>query len=140
VQEPEFAIDVPPWWEPLALPIWRPVLDETIALRDALAGHIISSLDNLSQAQDATGEWGWTNRDGATHPRNIRGKASDEAAEKPAFGCGFNWYSRAEMLFSSAAAQTRLDLISTGAVGEMPARGKRDQKTGRRGEGAFRWM
>ncbi len=40
VQEPEFAIDVPPWWEPLALPIWRPVLDETIALRDALAGHI----------------------------------------------------------------------------------------------------
>ena len=40
VQEPEFAIDVPPWWEPLALPIWRPVLDETIALREALAGHI----------------------------------------------------------------------------------------------------
>ena len=40
VQEPEFAIDVPPWWEPLALPIWRPVLDETIALRDAIAGHI----------------------------------------------------------------------------------------------------
>ena len=40
VQEPEFAIDVPPWWEPLTLPIWRPDLDETIALRDAIAGHV----------------------------------------------------------------------------------------------------
>ena len=40
VQEPEFAIDVPSWWEPLTLPIWRPDLDETIALRDALAGHV----------------------------------------------------------------------------------------------------
>jgi DNA-binding transcriptional LysR family regulator len=43
-------------------------------LADALAGHIISSLDNLSQAQDAAGEWGWTNRDGATHPSEHTGQ------------------------------------------------------------------
>ena len=40
VQEPEFAIDVPSWWEPLTLPIWRPDLADTIALRDAIAGHV----------------------------------------------------------------------------------------------------
>lgn len=41
---------------------------ERSPLADALAGHIISSLDNLSQRQGAAGEWGWTNRDGANQP------------------------------------------------------------------------
>ena len=40
VQEPEFAIDVPSWWEPLTLPIWRPDLADTTILRDAIAGHV----------------------------------------------------------------------------------------------------
>jgi peroxiredoxin len=38
--EPEFAIDLPSWWEPLALPTWRPDLHEATALRDAIAGHV----------------------------------------------------------------------------------------------------
>ena len=40
VREPEFAIDVPSWWEPLTLPIWQPDLADTVALRDAIAGHV----------------------------------------------------------------------------------------------------
>ena len=38
--EPEFEIGVPSWWEPLALPIWRPDLDDRTALSDAIAGHV----------------------------------------------------------------------------------------------------
>ena len=49
MQEPEFAIDVPSWWEPLTLPIWRPDLDDTIALRDAIAGHVSVQRDAPGQ-------------------------------------------------------------------------------------------
>ena len=38
--EPEFAMDFPSWWEPLALPTWRPDLHEETALRAAIAGHV----------------------------------------------------------------------------------------------------
>jgi peroxiredoxin len=40
VQEPEIAIDVPPWWEPLTVPIWRPDLADSTVLKDAIAGHV----------------------------------------------------------------------------------------------------
>jgi len=40
VPEPEFAIDVPSWWEPVTLPIWRPDLADTTILREAIAGHV----------------------------------------------------------------------------------------------------
>jgi peroxiredoxin len=36
--QPEFAMDFPSWWEPLALPTWRP--REESALREAIAGHV----------------------------------------------------------------------------------------------------
>ncbi len=50
VPEPEFAIDVPSWWEPVTLPIWRPDLDDTVPLRDAIAGHI--SVQNDAPGQE----------------------------------------------------------------------------------------
>jgi peroxiredoxin len=40
VREPEVAVDVPSWWEPLTLPIWHPDVADTVALRDAIAGHV----------------------------------------------------------------------------------------------------
>lgn len=40
LSEPEFAIDIPSWWEPLTLPIWRPDVTETTTLRGAIAGHV----------------------------------------------------------------------------------------------------
>ena len=40
VQEPELALHVPSWWEPLTLPIWRPDLADATSLKDAIAGHI----------------------------------------------------------------------------------------------------
>ena len=40
VPEPEFAIEVPSWWEPLTLPIWRPDVSDTVTLREAIAGHV----------------------------------------------------------------------------------------------------
>jgi peroxiredoxin len=38
--QPEFAMDFPSWWEPVALPTWRPDLREESALREAIAGHV----------------------------------------------------------------------------------------------------
>jgi peroxiredoxin len=40
VPRPEFAIDIPSWWEPLTLPIWRPGLDHGTSLKDGIAGHV----------------------------------------------------------------------------------------------------
>lgn len=40
VQEPEFEVDIPSWWEPLTIPIWTPNPADTGALRDAIAGHV----------------------------------------------------------------------------------------------------
>jgi len=40
VPRPQFAIDIPSWWEPLTLPIWRPGLDHRTSLRDGIAGHV----------------------------------------------------------------------------------------------------
>jgi peroxiredoxin len=40
IPQPEFAIDVPSWWEPVTLPVWRPDLADTMILRGAIAGHI----------------------------------------------------------------------------------------------------
>lgn len=39
VQEPEFGIDIPSWWRPVAIPIWRPGLADTVPLNQAIAGH-----------------------------------------------------------------------------------------------------
>jgi peroxiredoxin len=50
VQEPEIALDVPPWWEPLTLPIWRPELADSTTLKDAIAGHV-SIQGNLPGSQ-----------------------------------------------------------------------------------------
>ena len=45
VQEPEFALDLPSWWGPLVLPIWQPDLNDSMPLRDAIAGHISVQAD-----------------------------------------------------------------------------------------------
>ncbi|MGV0646652.1 TlpA disulfide reductase family protein [Mycolicibacterium sp. XJ2546] len=39
VQEPEFAIDIPSWWGPVTVPIWRPDVADTVPLSQAIAGH-----------------------------------------------------------------------------------------------------
>ncbi|OBE94506.1 hypothetical protein A5776_23225 [Mycolicibacterium elephantis] len=39
VQQPEFAIDIPSWWQPVTIPIWRPDLAESVPLSQAIAGH-----------------------------------------------------------------------------------------------------
>jgi peroxiredoxin len=38
--EPVFEMDVPSWWQPVALPIWRPGLTDTSVLRGAIAAHV----------------------------------------------------------------------------------------------------
>jgi peroxiredoxin len=38
--EPVFEMDVPSWWQPVTLPIWRPGLTDTSVLRNAIAAHI----------------------------------------------------------------------------------------------------
>jgi peroxiredoxin len=40
VLQPEFEIDLPSWWEPLTVPVWRPDLADTAPLKDGIAGHI----------------------------------------------------------------------------------------------------
>jgi peroxiredoxin len=40
VLQPEFEIDLPSWWEPVTVPIWRPDLADAAALKDGIAGHI----------------------------------------------------------------------------------------------------
>jgi peroxiredoxin len=40
VREPELTLDIPSWWEPLTLPIWRPDAADTMTLKEAIAGHI----------------------------------------------------------------------------------------------------
>lgn len=40
VQEPEFALDIPPWWGPLTVPFWRPAIADDTLMRDAIAGHL----------------------------------------------------------------------------------------------------
>jgi peroxiredoxin len=40
IREPEFTLDIPSWWEPLTLPIWRPDGSDTASLKDAIAGHV----------------------------------------------------------------------------------------------------
>ncbi len=40
VSAPAFELAVPPWWAPLALPIWTPDLADDVVLRDAVAGHV----------------------------------------------------------------------------------------------------
>ncbi|MGE2691402.1 TlpA family protein disulfide reductase [Mycolicibacterium pulveris] len=39
VQEPEFAIDIPSWWGPVTVPIWRPDVADAVPLSQAIAGH-----------------------------------------------------------------------------------------------------
>jgi peroxiredoxin len=43
--EPVFEMDVPSWWQPVALPIWRPGLKDTSVLRDAIAAHVSVQVD-----------------------------------------------------------------------------------------------
>jgi peroxiredoxin len=38
--EPVFEMDVPSWWEPVTLPVWRPGLTDTTVLRNAIAAHV----------------------------------------------------------------------------------------------------
>jgi peroxiredoxin len=38
--EPVFEMDVPSWWQPVTLPIWRPGLTDTSVLRNAIAAHV----------------------------------------------------------------------------------------------------
>ena len=38
--EPVFEMDVPSWWQPVTLPIWRPGLTDTTVLRNAIAAHV----------------------------------------------------------------------------------------------------
>ncbi len=40
VSAPVFELALPPWWAPLALPVWTPNASDDVVLRDALAGHI----------------------------------------------------------------------------------------------------
>ncbi|MDB6147205.1 MAG: hypothetical protein JWO45_869, partial [Spartobacteria bacterium] len=40
VPQPEVSIDLPSWWAPITLPIWRPDVGESTTLRDAIAGHV----------------------------------------------------------------------------------------------------
>lgn len=40
VSEPEVLMNVPSWWEPVTVPIWRPDLAETSPLREAISGHV----------------------------------------------------------------------------------------------------
>jgi peroxiredoxin len=40
VWTPVVALDVPSWWEPVTVPIWQPDLADTVALRDAIVGHV----------------------------------------------------------------------------------------------------
>jgi peroxiredoxin len=40
VQEPGYAVDIPPWWAPLTIPFWSPQLADTGPLRQAIAGHM----------------------------------------------------------------------------------------------------
>jgi peroxiredoxin len=40
VPGPDYAMDVPSWWEPLTIPFWTPNLVESDPLRQAIAGHI----------------------------------------------------------------------------------------------------
>ncbi|MGZ9159106.1 MAG: TlpA family protein disulfide reductase, partial [Nitrospira sp.] len=40
VQEPEFEMDLPPWWGPLTIPFWRPNLADNGLVRHAIAGHM----------------------------------------------------------------------------------------------------
>jgi hypothetical protein len=43
--EPVFEMDVPSWWQPVALPIWRPGLTDTSVLRSAIAAHVGVQVD-----------------------------------------------------------------------------------------------
>ncbi|CAM3678575.1 peroxiredoxin family protein [Smaragdicoccus niigatensis] len=40
VPEPVVALDVPSWWGPLTVPLWRPVAGDRGPLRQAISGHL----------------------------------------------------------------------------------------------------
>jgi peroxiredoxin len=42
----EPAINAPSWWGPVMLPIWRPGLEDTTVLRNAIAGHVNLEADD----------------------------------------------------------------------------------------------
>jgi peroxiredoxin len=45
VSEPEMELDLPSWFGPVTLPIWRPDVADTAPLRDAIAGHVSVNAD-----------------------------------------------------------------------------------------------
>lgn len=46
VPEFEFALNIPSWWQPITLPVWRPDVPDTAPLRDAIAAHVSVHADS----------------------------------------------------------------------------------------------
>lgn len=46
VREPEVVLDVPSWWEPVTVPVWRPGVADGVAVREAIAGHVTVQADH----------------------------------------------------------------------------------------------
>jgi peroxiredoxin len=49
VGEFEFSINVPSWWGPITLPVWRPDVPDTTPLRDAIAAHVSVHADSSAK-------------------------------------------------------------------------------------------
>jgi peroxiredoxin len=47
--EPDTIMNVPSWWEPVMVPIWRPDVGPDTVVRDAIAGHVTVQADKASR-------------------------------------------------------------------------------------------
>jgi peroxiredoxin len=54
VSAPAFELDLPPWWAPMALPVWTPDLADDVVMRDAVAGHVAVQTAGAGRGEPGT--------------------------------------------------------------------------------------